>query len=123
MTLAADYHRFRDQFLEAMDPRLYTGRYLDDLVLYSGDAKFLCTDDAAIIFEVKVYPTGAKDVHGLIAAGNMETIVNKLIPEAEAWGRRHGCIGAIIESRSGWARALKSFGYEVHQTSVRKELT
>lgn len=116
-----DYRRFRKAFLRAMDTRLYTDRYLDMLV-YSGLGIFMCEPDAAIVFEVKIYPTGAKDVHGIVAAGNLETIIESLIPRAEEWGRQHGCIGALIESRAGWAKVLKAKGYETHQVSVRKEL-
>lgn len=116
-----DYRRFRKAFLRAVDTSLYPERHLDMLV-HSGLGIFMCEDDAAIIFEVKVYPSGAKDVHGLVAAGNIETIVNRLIPRAEQWGRDHGCVGALIESRPGWARVLKNEGYETFQVSVRKAL-
>lgn len=114
-----DYQRFRPQFLEATDETLYPSTYLDALV-YSGLAKFACTEDAAIVFEIKEYPSGARDIHFLLAAGNKQAIVNELRPQAEAWGREHGCIGSLVESRTGWARELKKFGYELNQCSVRK---
>lgn len=116
-----DYQRFRDGFLKGMDPDLYPARHLDSLV-YAGLAHFMFADDAAIVFESKFYPSGLRDVHGLIAAGNADTIANALIPRAEQWGKDHGCAGAIIESRPGWARVLKGRGYETHQVSVRKVL-
>lgn len=116
----AEYLRFRDAFRAAMDERLYPAEWLDRRVL-SGDVLFLSTQDAAIVAEVRTYPSGAQDVHGLVAAGAMDEIVERLIPEAEAWGRAQGCAGAIIESREGWARALRRYGYEPFQTAVRKE--
>lgn len=115
------YLRFRDRFAEAMDPALYSISYLDSLI-YSGLAFFWSTEQAAIIAEIRHYPTGATDIHGLIAAGDMDDIVNVLIPQAEAWAKAHGCVGAIIESREGWGRVLKARGYEPHQLTVRKVL-
>ena len=115
------YMRFRSRFQEALDERLYPLAYLDHLIL-SGAVQFLATDEAAIIFEVKTYPSGLKDVHGVVAAGDIGVIVEELIPQAEGWGRENGCAGASIASRPGWARELKSKGYEPLQLTVRKEL-
>jgi hypothetical protein len=72
--------------------------------------------------ELRRYPGGALDVHGLVAAGDMVEIRDNLIPCAEAWGRANGCIAGVVESRPGWAKVLKPSGYEVSQVTVRKEL-
>ena len=117
----AGYHRFRPQLAEALDPDFYPIEYLDALIL-SGRARFWAGAHAAIVAEIRDYPGGARAVHGLVAAGRIEDIVNQLIPLAEAWGKAIGCTSAIIESRSGWMRALKPHGYEPHQVAVRKEL-
>lgn len=115
----AGYCEFRPAFAQVMDQRYHTLPWLDEQVL-SGKVQFWRTDSAAIVAEVRDYPTGAKDIHGLIAAGDLADIVQVLIPQAEQWGRENGCIAAQIESRPGWARALKD--YDVHQVIVRKEL-
>lgn len=115
----AGYLAFRDVFAEVMDERYHTLAWLDDQVL-QGKVFFWRTDNAAIIAEIRDYPTGAKDIHGLIAAGDLSEIIEILIPTAEKWGCSQGCIAAQIESRPGWARALKD--YAVHQVIVRKEL-
>lgn len=117
----AAYVHFRPQFAEALDPAFYPIDYLDALIL-SGRARLWIGAHAAIVAEIKEYPGGARVVHGLVAAGRMEEIVDRLIPEAEAWGKAAGCTHAIIESRSGWMRALKPHGYEPHQVAVRKQL-
>ena len=117
----AGYRRFRDRFAEAMDPAFYPIDYLDTLIL-SGRARLWVGTDAAIVAEIRDYPGGARVVHGLVAAGRIGEIKAHLIPRAEAWGKAMGCTSAIIESRSGWMRALKPFGYEPHQMAVRKEL-
>ncbi len=117
----AGYCRFRDAFREVMDERYYTLEWLDDQVL-RGLVQFWRTDDAAIIAEVRNYPTGNRDIHGLIAAGNLQSIIEVLIPRAEEFGRAHGCIAAVIESREGWSKALRPYGYQTFQVTVRKEL-
>lgn len=116
----AGYCRFRNQLSEALDPAFYPIAYLDDLIL-SGDARLWVGEHAAIVAEIKDYPGGARVVHGLVAAGRMEEIVD-LIPLAEAWGKEMGCTMAIVESRSGWMKTLRPSGYEVHQVAVRKAL-
>jgi hypothetical protein len=115
------YLSWRDRFAVAMDARLYTLEYLD-YIATQGRGQFWSTDEAAIIAEVKTYPTGARVIHGLIAAGDLNEIVKTLIPTAEEWARKQGCMFAIIESREGWVRELKDSGYEVYQTCVRKVL-
>lgn len=115
------YPAFRDQFAEAMDPRLFPIEYLDHL-LNSGKAHFFATDKAAIVTEFKTFPSGAKAVCGLIAAGDLGHIETLLIPRAEAWGLINGCDFGMIESRPGWARRMKRYGYETFQVSLIKEL-
>ena len=115
------YLRFRPQFAEALDERLHTVGHLD-MLLNSGAAKAWFGDNAAMVTELRTYPTGAAVIHGLVAAGELSEIVGQLIPKAEAWAKSIGCVMAIIESRPGWAKALKASGYEPHQVAVRKEL-
>lgn len=112
-----DYIRFRDRFAEAMDPRLYSIEWLDQKI-WTGEYRLWANDDAAIIAAIKEYPTGAKAVHGMLAAGKLHAIVG-LIAEAEEWGRGLGCIAAEISSREGWSRILPD--YAVHQVEIRKE--
>ncbi len=117
----AGYLKFRSQFGEVIDERYHTLGWLDGQIL-NGEFQVFRTDDAALVVELRDYPTGAKDVHVIIAAGDVAQIVNDLRPIAEQWGREQGCIAAIVESRPGWARHLKPHGYETHQLTVRKEL-
>jgi hypothetical protein len=115
------YLRWREEFAKAIDPRLYTIEHLDDLI-YSRRAQFFHCPEAAIVTEVKVYPTGANVIHGLVAAGELSEIIDRLIPGAEDWGREHGCVMAIIESREGWSKALKAHGWAPFQTAIVKDL-
>lgn len=115
------YCRFRPMFGEVMDERYHTLDWLDQEV-FSGRVQFWRSANAAMITEVRGYPTGALDIHALIAAGDLEEIVEEITPRAEAWAREFGCIAAQVESREGWARALRPSGYMTHQLIVRKEL-
>jgi len=117
----SDYARWRDEFAGAMDERLYPIAHLDAL-LVSMRAQAWFGDGAAIVTELSEYPGGARVIHGLVAAGELNEITETLIPKAEEWARSIGCVLAIIESRPGWARALRSSGYENHQIMLRKEL-
>jgi len=117
----AGYLRFRDQFQEVMDPERYPVDWLDRQVL-DGTFGVIVGDKAAIVFTIEEYPTGAKDIHGQLAAGDLKEIVGVLIPRAEQHARDLGCIGAMISSRPGWAKALASSGYRGHQVTVRKAL-
>jgi hypothetical protein len=111
---------FRDAFAQALDGRLFDIGYLDCLIGQM-KAQVWYSDNAAIVTEIKEYPK-ARVIEGLIAAGDLGEIVNILIPKAEDWGRSIGCTLAMIQSRPGWARQLKSHGYATHQVSIAKEL-
>lgn len=114
-----EYQRFRGQFAEVMDERFYTLEWLDRHI-HNNIFRFWSNDTSAIIAKIIEYPTGAKEVHGMIAAGELEGIL-ELIPKAEAWGLSLGAIVAGISSREGWSRALPD--YSVHQVEIRKELS
>lgn len=117
----AEYHRFRDRFGEVLDPRFHTLEWLDRQII-GGDYKFWPGREAALVTEIRSYPTGAKEIHAVIAAGDARELIESLAPQAEQYGRTMGCLRAVVESRTGWAKALKSHAYETHQLTVRKEL-
>jgi hypothetical protein len=117
----AGYLRFRDRFREAIDPARHTIEWLDRQIL-DGTFGLIVGERAAIVFSIELYPTGAKDIHGQIAAGDLDEIAGALIPRAEEWARAAGCIGAMISSRPGWARRLGGQGYSTFQVALRKEL-
>src|SRR3546814_14206610 len=79
-------------------------------------------DDACLVTELRHFPTGAFEVHVLIAAGNMETLVNEIIKRVEAWGRHIGALFVTIASRKGWEKIMRPYGYEHWQTELRQDL-
>ena len=113
--------RWRPAFAAALDPRFFSPAHLDALI-ETGAARLWPGEHAAMLTEVRTFPSGARAIHGLVAAGNLEELRTRLIPAAEAWGRRQGCEYALIESREGWARAMRGAGYSPFQTSILKEL-
>lgn len=116
----AAYLPWRDAFGEAMDPRCYTIDWLDRQVM-EGRVRVWTSDNAAIVAELKAYPAGAVEVHGTVAAGDLDGIVS-LIPNAEKWGRENGAILASVSSHPAWQRLLKASGYAPSQLTLLKEL-
>src|SRR5438874_2353490 len=98
------YLRWRPAFAGTMDRRLYTPEWLD-AQLATGRAHLWCSPNAAAITEIRTYPTGARDVHGLVAAGDVAEVRDMIVPQVERWGCAIGALGIVIESRPGWARA------------------
>jgi hypothetical protein len=115
------YLKFREGFKSILDRRFYTIDWLDDQIA-SGKIRIWAGDDAAILATLKEYPTGALELEGLAAVGDMKTIVDDLIPKAEAWGRERDCVTATISSREAWGRVMRLFGYLPYQTTIRKGL-
>ena len=116
------YARWRSAFAAALDPRLYPIDHLDTLVR-KGRAQLWASDRSALVTELRPFPSGAWAIHTLVAAGDMAEIVGELRPQAEAWARGLGCTLSIVESREGWARALKPHGYAPFQVSLIKSLS
>ena len=115
------YARFRKRLAQALEPQFHPIEYLDGL-LERGEAIAFANDDAILICELLNYPGGARVINVLIAAGKKADIIGSLREQAEEWARGVGCTHALVESRAGWAKALKQFGYEPYQVTVRKEL-
>ena len=113
------YAPFREEFT-ALCPEKYPPEYIDAMV--SGGA-WRCwgNERAAILAEIRTYPSGLREVHGLAAAGDVEAIV-ELIPLAEDWGRANGCALASIESAPAWTRIMKKHGYVTEQVRIAKGL-
>lgn len=113
----ADYQRFRPLFEDALDPAYYPIEWLDREVA-SGKILLLHKADSAILITVKQYPSGLKELHGMLAVGNLLTIRQDLIPQALGFGRYLGCQVAAIESRPGWSRIMRSDGWQLHQQKL-----
>ena len=115
------YLVFRDEFLTILDERFYTPEWLDSQV-WAGIYRCISCEDAALLFEIKGYPAGLRELHFVAAAGELSSLIKDLRPKAEDYAREIGCRIVSVASRAGWARALKPHDYEVYQTVLRKEI-
>ena len=113
------YTRHREAIRSMLDERLYPIEWLDRQVL-SGAIRTMSNETSIIGFEVRTYPGGARELHGMFAAGDMAG-VKQLVTEAEQFGREQGCDIATIESREGWAKVFP--GYRPHQLRIVKDLS
>lgn len=121
MNFAEAYQNWRGCLSDALDKRYYTAEWLDWMVM-SGRAAFWSGKGSAIVAEVRYYPSGAKVLHSVAAAGDLEEISSVLIPISVDWAKEQGCSAAIIESREGWTRKMKSQGFNLYKTAIRKEI-
>lgn len=114
------YRERRQAIAELLDPRCYSIGWLD-LRILEGAVRVFANEDAVIVTELRAYPAGAREIHGLVATGDLEAILT-LIEEAEEWARGEGIDFATIASREGWQRVLSGRGYAPYQVELRKEL-
>lgn len=115
------YLRFRDAFAEVLDSRTHTIEWLDQKV-WAGFMRVWGDETACLLTEDKRFPTGAFEVHVMIAAGDMETLVNRTIREVEEWARQRGALFVTIASRKGWEKIMRPHGYGHWQSELRKEV-
>jgi hypothetical protein len=114
------YADWRLEFAKALDPRFHTVEWMD-LQFNMNLFGFWCSDTAAIMAEIKTHPTGSREVHGLVAAGDLDGIV-ALIPMAEAWGKRKGAVIGSVSSHPAWQKLLQNSGYHVTRVTLEKDL-
>ena len=115
------YAQFRPAFSEVTDSRTYPIEWLDAEV-WSGKAQVWGADDACLVTTVKTFPTGAFEVHVLVAAGDMGRLVNETIKQVEEWAQDIGALFVTIASKQAWARIMAPHGYAHWQTELRKEV-
>ena len=115
------YARFREQLAEANRDDFYPIHWLDRQVEI-GMAVPIIVDASAMVIGSRIYPGGARVGVIKAAAGDMDELIHELGPQAEEWGRAHGCTIAMIEGREGWSRALKQHGWRHHQTTLLRDL-
>lgn len=115
------YWHWRPLLINALDTRYYNGEWLDAQVM-SGRAVFLHDDHSAVVAKVRFYPTGARDIVVVCAAGDARRMRDTWIPVLEQVGRNNGCLDVAIESRQAWTRLLKALGFVKYTFCVRKAL-
>lgn len=114
------YLRHRDEIASLIDERFYPLDHIEQRI-EAGTIGLLYNDTSLIGIEIKDYPGGAKELHGLFACGELSGIL-ELIDRALILGCEVGCTHATISSREGWSKLLKGRGFVPHQTSIIREL-
>ena len=107
--------------MEALDPRFYTAKWLDEQIL-SGGMMFFADGESAVIFKVDVYPTGWRELRWFACTGDVAELTEKFPPVIEGFAKQVGCKSAKIQSREAWCRIMKGQGYELYQTIIEKDL-
>lgn len=115
------YLLFRDRIAPVLDERIHPLAWLDAQV-FAGLVRVLSEGASCLLYEFKPYPSGAQEIHAVVAVGDAEVIAGPLRKQFEQIGREAGCLFAGVASRPGWARRLKAEDYHVYQVTVRKEL-
>lgn len=86
-----------------------------------GEARAWFGERAALVALIEDEPCERRLLIWL-AGGEFAELVMRLRPEAEAWGREHGCRRVLIIGRAGWERALAPEGYAPMARIIGKEL-
>lgn len=121
MNFAETYQLWRERLCEALDGRYYDQNWLDYVVM-SGRAVMVANDTSACVYELRYYPTGARDLQVVCAAGNAVDLKANILPSLIKSAYDQGCIAIVVESREAWVRLLGDQGFETYKIAVRKGL-
>ena len=110
--------RWRSEITSILDERFYPLWWVESEIA-AGRIDLLQNDKAIIGIQVRTYPGGARELHGMFACGDKHAI-RDLVLQALDLGRLAGCDVAAIESRPGWARELKDMGFATDRVRIVK---
>jgi len=57
-----------------------------------------------------------------LAGGDLEELLERMLPRVEAWGRARGCRRLLVIGRAGWERAMKPHGFAPLARVIAKDL-
>ena len=86
---------------------------IDDIEagIAAGHFQFWEADDCCAVTEMVAYPQ-AKKLHIFIAAGNFNSICEKLLPRAREFAERNGCVSMTTIARKGFLRRIPKYGFK-----------
>ncbi len=76
-----------------------------------GIYQFWDADDCCAVTELVRYPRVNK-LHIFIAAGNFNSICEKLLPQAKAFAEKNGCVSMTTIARKGFLRRIPQYGFK-----------
>lgn len=115
----AAYTRHRAEIASILDERFWPLWWVESQIS-EGKIDLLSNDTAIIGIEVRNYPGGARELHGLFAAGEKAGI-KELVEQALAIGEAAGLTCAAIESRHGWEREFRDLGFVRNKVRIVRE--
>lgn len=116
----AAYTRHRTEIAGILDERFFPLWWVESQIS-AGHIGLAHSDDALIGFEVRTYPGGARELHGMFAAGDKDAIRELVVQVCDA-AAISGCHVAAIESRPGWAREYRNLGFQTDRVRIVKDL-
>ena len=88
--------------------------------LWRQKAQLWCGEKSAIVTELHQFPQNRKKARIWLAAGDMDELVNEMLPDVEEWARKEGCMAVTIVGRKGWLRKLQKHYTQDYVTLERK---
>lgn len=119
MDLRAEFDRVWPLLKPAINLDTHRKRHVWEAI-DRGDVQLWTAEDAAIVTEIKVFPTGLRAMN-LWLAGGVLAGVQTLVSRAEAVAKARRCgLMTISFCRPGWERALS--GYSKAGIQLTKEI-
>lgn len=114
------WDRWRPEIAKAVNPDFFSIEGIERSIC-EGRSQLWMLSDSCVITEIVTYQSGPV-CQCTWAAGDLAQILGEMASNIEAWARSVGCKSILVESRQGWAKALKPLGYEPFSVTVRKTL-
>lgn len=86
-----------------------------------GEAHFWPGRQSAVVTEFHEFPR-LKALHFWLAGGDLEELLNRMLPDITAWAKAHGCTRMTLAGRPGWRRALAPHGFDPHWHICAKDV-
>lgn len=112
--MVSDLERLRPSIEEALSYGGNTHRFEDVVeAVEAGRMHAWIGEHSVVVTELVQTPSGRKDLHFFLAAGN-EAELKALHPRILEWGQSEGCTHATVIGRKGWARSwlTKDLGWQ-----------
>ena len=100
---------------------MYTIWQLDE-ALAKGHSQLWATKNAAVVTGISDYEGGERMGQVDWAVGDLNDILTKIMPRAEAYLKARKCTRIMFEGRLGWSRVLKAHGYRSHSVTLVKDI-